>query len=76
MTQNCSTGPKLADKKQQKNNMPLLDSFKNLLLPAKDINNKVGEQVKSMDDIKNRLLLKIERAEIMAAMIAMRNGKD
>jgi hypothetical protein len=27
------------------------------------------------DEIKNRIALKIERAEIMAAMIAMREGK-
>lgn len=45
------------------------------LTPPKEPQAKKKE-LSSPDEIQNRVLLKIERAEIMSAMIAMRNNAE
>jgi len=54
----------------------VLDDLLFLAKSAIGMDSAAKKPLKTKDDIKNRVLLKIERAEIMSAMVAMREGKD
>lgn len=67
----------MSDKKHDKDGVKVLHVLEELLFQGKDTktdSKKITKKKSSKDEIQNRVLLKIERAEIMAAMIAMRDG--
>lgn len=69
----------MSNKKHDKDGVKVLHILEELLFPSKDVNPSSKEDNKKKTskpthDVKDRVLLKIERAEIMAAMIAMRDG--
>ncbi len=70
----------MPENKYEKTGIKVLHVIEDLLFLSKtkkaDDGDGSKEPVKSPDDIRNSILLKIERAEIMSAMLAMREGKD
>lgn len=64
--------------KNEKNGVKVLQVLESLLFLGKvpkNVSSDNKEKSSKPDDIKNRVLLKIERAEIMSAMMEMRDGK-
>jgi hypothetical protein len=66
----------MTDNKNDTEGTRVLHVLENLLFLGKSTKHKGKKSASSPDEIKNRVLLKIERAEIMAAMMSMRQDKE
>ncbi len=67
----------MSNVKKNKENVKALQLFKRFFYLGKIFKNIKRNKILHMDlDVKERILLKIERAEIMAAMISSRQNKD